>query len=289
MRVYVAGPMGGYDNLNFPAFDAAAAYLRALGHDVVNPADIDRAAGINPAKYSAETEVPESLRQDALARDFMELCTCDAIALLPGWERSRGAKAERFVAEQIGLAVYHVVPWGSFKADVPALIVGLSGYAQTGKDTSGAMMGELAGFERIAFADALKSVALAAHPKIGAAVQSGGWESVKREHPYARMFLQHLGVAVRDHVDPDAWVNAALRKALPGGRYAITDVRFPNEAQAIKARGGYVVRVERPGAGPANAHVSETALDDWDFDAILRNNGTLDDLRSRVRLFLSTL
>lgn len=294
MRIYCAGPMSGRDNLNFPAFDAAAAYLRAMGHDVVNPADIDRSMGVDPSKYSALTEVPESLRQDALARDFLELCTCDAIALLPEWDTSRGAKAERFVAEQIGLAVYHVMPWVSFKPEVAPIIVGLSGYAQSGKDTAGALMGELAQFERLAFADALKTVALAVNLDLGAAdlrtrVSQSGWEYCKANYPKSRIFLQHLGAAVRDHVDQDAWVNAVLNKTAPGGRYAICDVRYPNEAAAIKAKGGYVVRVERPGTGPANAHASETALDDWDFDAILRNNGTLEDLRSKVRIFLSTL
>lgn len=284
VRVYVAGPMRGIENYNYPAFDAAAAYLRALGHDVVNPADLDRAQG-----FDGTVEVSAAERRDLLRRDVWELAACDAIALLPGWDASPGARFERLVAEQTGIEVFHVVPWVSFKREAPALLIGLAGPAQSGKDTAGSMMGEIAGFERIAFADPLKAVTLECQPDIRHAVKGAGWEAVKREHPFARVFLQHLGVAVRDHVAPDAWVEAAMRKATPGGRYCFTDVRFPNEVEAIRARGGYVVKVERPGVGPVNGHVSESALDGFEFDAILRNTGTLDDLRSRVRIFLSTL
>jgi hypothetical protein len=284
MRVYVAGKMSGEPNNGFDLFDSAAAYLRALGHDVVNPAEIDRSLGYDGSKVLTPQE-----RKDVLRRDYFELVSCDAIALLHNWSRSVGARGERRVAEECGIDVWNVDPWVSFKAEAPTILVAIAGYAQTGKDTSGAMMVEHAGFTRLAFADALKSVTLASRPKIAEFVRTAGWEETKRQYPESRIFLQHLGVAVREHVDPNAWVNAVLRQVAPGGRYCVTDCRFPNEAAAVKALGGYVVRVERPGTGPVNAHASETALDDWDFDAILRNTGTLDDLRSRVRIFLSTL
>jgi hypothetical protein len=276
--------MSGEPDNGFPLFDSAAAYLRALGHDVVNPAEIDRSLG-----FDGSTTLTPQQRKDVLRRDYFELVSCDAIALLPTWSRSVGATGERRVSEEVGIDVYHVVPWVSFKPEPATLLVGLSGYAQTGKDTSGAMMVEEAGFTRLAFADALKSVALDSDTDLRNAVRYAGWEETKQSHPHARLFLQHLGVAARDHIDQDVWVNAALRNVSPGGRFVVTDVRFPNEAAAIRARGGFVVRVERPGTGPVNAHASETALDDFEFDATLRNTGTLDDLRSRVRLFLSTL
>lgn len=284
IRTYVAGPMRGIDNFNFPAFDAAAAYLRALGHDVVNPADLGRAQGFDGTGSVTEVE-----RRDMMRRDIYELTTCDSLALLPGWENSPGARLERKVAEETGIDVYHIVPWVSLTPEVAPIIVALGYSAQVGKDTAGQMMVEMAGFERIAFADPLKAVALAADPKLRQAVQGAGWEEVKRQHPTARIFLQHLGSAVREHVDPNAWINAALRKIKPGGRYVITDCRYKNEAEIIKSMGGYVVKVERPGFGPINDHASEHEMADWDFDAILRNTGTLDDLRSRVSTLLRTL
>lgn len=288
--------MRGYDQYNFPAFDAAAQYLRAMGHEPVNPADLDREIGVDE-----NTKVlPPNFIQDALRRDFYELTTCDAIAFLPGWEESSGARAERQVAEWIGNELYHIVPWVSFRREVAPLLVGMSGYAQVGKDTAGGMMVEDADFKRLAFADVLKTVALDVAPMMAAPAHGDygdlativgdfGWEHAKRHYPDSRVFLQRLGVAIRQHVDPDAWVKAALRHVRPGGRYVITDVRFPNEAQAIKDAGGYIVRVTRPGVEAVNAHVSETALDGWDFDAFLVNNGTLADLRNRVHIFLGSL
>ncbi|AQG98323.1 hypothetical protein A9R05_05420 [Burkholderia sp. KK1] len=90
-RVYLAGPMSGYPELNFPAFHAEAARLRALGFDVVNPAEID--VGPNPDWLTA------------MRADIRELVTCDGIALLPGWEQSRGAQVEHTLARGLGLRV----------------------------------------------------------------------------------------------------------------------------------------------------------------------------------------
>jgi hypothetical protein len=90
-RVYVAGPMTGLPELNFPAFHAAAAHLRGLGFEVVNPAEIN----VDPAKGWAE----------CMRTDIAQLVTCDGIVLLPGWERSRGATLEHHIAEKLGMRV----------------------------------------------------------------------------------------------------------------------------------------------------------------------------------------
>jgi len=172
-------------------------------------------------------------------------------------------------------------------------LIGLSGYAQTGKDTAATHLADYS-FTRLAFADPLRAAALAVNPyidgyrhRLSDIVGPNGWEAAKRT-PEVRAFLQRFGVAIRD-IDPDFWVNATMRRIEPGKRYVITDVRFPNEAQAIKARGGFVVRVHRPGVKAVNAHVSETALDDWDFDAHLFNDGDADKYRVRVALLLEEL
>ncbi|MFS2113302.1 DUF4406 domain-containing protein [Herbaspirillum frisingense] len=96
-RIYVAGPMTGLPALNFPAFHAAAAELRAQGFDVVNPAEInaDPAAG-----WVA-----------CMRLDIAQLVTCDEILMLPGWENSRGATLERHIAMKLEMAVrYHQHP-----------------------------------------------------------------------------------------------------------------------------------------------------------------------------------
>lgn len=88
-RLYLAGPMTGLPELNFPAFHAAAAKLRAKGYEVVNPAEV------NPD--------PNMRWVDAMRADIPELCKCEAIAMLPGWQKSRGARLEAHIANELGL------------------------------------------------------------------------------------------------------------------------------------------------------------------------------------------
>lgn len=93
-RVYIAGPMTGLPELNFPAFHAAAKSLRQAGFDAVNPAEIN-----------ADTAASWL---DCMRADIQQLVTCDGIAMLPGWENSKGAKLENHIATQLGLAVVTV-------------------------------------------------------------------------------------------------------------------------------------------------------------------------------------
>lgn len=105
MRLYLAGPMRGYERHNFPAFDGAAAHLRSQGHEVFNPADHDREIG-----FSEDTvEVPEGTLQNMMRWDLARVMEVDAVAFLPGWQQSRGACAERTVAHYLGLPCYDVV------------------------------------------------------------------------------------------------------------------------------------------------------------------------------------
>jgi hypothetical protein len=111
MKIYVAGPMRGIPEFNFPAFHAAAAKLRAEGHEVFNPAERDNERhGQDISKGNATGDEALAAAQHgfnlrvALGDDLAWICaTADAIALLPGWENSKGAKAERATAEALGL------------------------------------------------------------------------------------------------------------------------------------------------------------------------------------------
>nr|WP_318298039.1 DUF4406 domain-containing protein [Paraburkholderia bannensis] len=90
--------MTGYAELNFPAFHAEARRLRALGFEIVNPAEIN-------ADPTAEW-------LDCMRADIKQLVDCDGVALLPGWEQSRGATIEHNLARDLGLRVIraaHVV------------------------------------------------------------------------------------------------------------------------------------------------------------------------------------
>jgi len=102
MRVYIAGPMSGLPGLNFPAFDAAAERMRALGHTPVNPADFDRLLWPDH-DFSAGCPPPKFNYVGTLRSDLHLLDTCDAIYFLPGSENSVGATLERAWAAALHL------------------------------------------------------------------------------------------------------------------------------------------------------------------------------------------
>ena len=102
MKVYISGPMSGIKDLNFPAFNTAAAIWRAGNHSV-----------LNPAEKSSETSDPDKDVKAGsndwimyLKDDIKALVDCDAIAVLPGWIKSKGAKLEVHIATELSMPVY---------------------------------------------------------------------------------------------------------------------------------------------------------------------------------------
>ena len=104
-RVYIAGAMSGLPNLNFPAFHREAARLRAEGFDVVNPAEINGGADELVAMTGMDDLQLAAHWRACMRNDIAQLVTCDAIVMLPGWERSRGATLEHHIAKALGIAV----------------------------------------------------------------------------------------------------------------------------------------------------------------------------------------
>lgn len=103
MRIYLAGPMRGIKDFNFPAFTFAADKLRAMGYEVFSPAEKgeEHILTDNPG-------IQESIdfRRKVFALDMNWICSnADTVALLPGWEKSSGARAEKALAEAIGINV----------------------------------------------------------------------------------------------------------------------------------------------------------------------------------------
>lgn len=92
MKLYLSGPMSGIPDNNFPAFHEWAARLRGQGYEVVSPAEIPEA---NTWEF-------------CLRADLREMCDCEAIALMPGWENSKGANLELHVAHRLGMKVIHL-------------------------------------------------------------------------------------------------------------------------------------------------------------------------------------
>lgn len=106
IRLYLAGPMSGHADLNFPLFNAEAARLRALGYDVVNPAEIN--SGADLVVWGEMTPEERQVHWNrCMCADIPLLCTCDGIALLPNWEKSRGATIERGLALELGESIHY--------------------------------------------------------------------------------------------------------------------------------------------------------------------------------------
>lgn len=169
------------------------------------------------------------------------------------------------------------------------LIIGLGYKARSGKDTVAAALVERWGFKRYAFADPLKEACREIFKLNDEQLYGSAKEKVDefwKDTP--RRILQVVGTeCLRKGYADDVWVRALERRIVNGPeRCVVTDVRFPNEAEAIQEWGGIVLRVDRPGAaasGGVAGHPSEMAMNAWaGWNGWLRNDGTLAELDELV-------
>jgi hypothetical protein len=116
-RFYLAGPMRGLPDFNFPAFHEAAWKLRQAGYEVFCPAERDEREFGEVAEPSGDEHAfakqvgltTMALRRNCFAADVEWICKhADGVALLPGWETSKGARAEKALAEALGLEVFEI-------------------------------------------------------------------------------------------------------------------------------------------------------------------------------------
>jgi hypothetical protein len=185
-------------------------------------------------------------------------------------------------------------------------LIGICGLARHGKDTIASIIHELYFYQRIAFADAVREVALAINPlisyargknaygmEIGIAYdllseyvrRLGGWDEAKK-NPEVRRLLQRIGTeAGRNIFGENIWLDIVKKRIQDIDYPIITDVRFPNEIDYV-LKNGILIKVVRPnfdnGIGtehPSEKHVAE--FDDADIE--ITNDGTLDDLKAKIR------
>lgn len=189
------------------------------------------------------------------------------------------------------------------------MLIGLIGKKRSGKDSFAATLVEDHGYKRVAFADPLRDALLRLDPYVDAVVLDNGelqpyrlsevirtlgWERAKDEVPEVRRLLQAFGTDAIRTIDADFWVRAgadvigAERLSPDPKPVVVTDVRFPNEAEAIRSRGGILVRIDRPGFD-GDGHATETALDDYVPDVIVTNDGTLAQLGDSARAVAGNL
>jgi hypothetical protein len=172
------------------------------------------------------------------------------------------------------------------------MIIGLSGYARTGKDTIADILVEKYAFTKVAFATPIREALTRLNPNImvgyenmplSVALKMYDWEQLKKEAPEIRGLLQRLGTEVgREMFDEDFWVSRAFAPLDLDEDIVFTDVRFKNEADTIKSYGGSIWRIVRSDIEAINKHSSETELDDYDFDTLIRNDFDLEMLTNLV-------
>ena len=179
-------------------------------------------------------------------------------------------------------------------------LIGLSGRRGSGKDTVARILQQLQP-ERIwqvrSFGDSIKAVcaALTGEDVAPYYSQKGKAELVLPFHRTRGEMLQQVGQALRAW-EPRVWVDAFFAGLPPDAFVLVPDVRFTNEADPIRARGGLMLRVEgdplhQRGDGTRDDnHPSEVAMDDYPhFAATLHNSGSRDDLTRQVRELLGRL
>lgn len=176
------------------------------------------------------------------------------------------------------------------------MLISFSGKAASGKDTAVSILTGK-GFKRRAFADQVKRVAKMMFDLTPEQMSDNEQKEAMDERwgKTPRQILQQVGVGMRD-VHPDVWCRYVLQDIadlydLEKQSFAISDLRFPNEMAAIKAMGGFCVRVERPGSGSKTGgkDISETALDKvkkWDF--VLDNSKDIPHLEKQINEMLRT-
>lgn len=170
-------------------------------------------------------------------------------------------------------------------------IIGITGKAGHGKNTVADMIcNRLKRTQQLAFAGKVKEVFT-----VLTGMEYQDTENFKNQFIVGwgmtvRRMLQKIGTeAMRNGLQEDVWVNALFYSLSDYATktFVITDVRFPNEAEAIEMRKGFVIRVVRPGYDSGTPeHESETALDDQKFYTIT-NDGTLADLEEKVQAMLT--
>jgi hypothetical protein len=171
-------------------------------------------------------------------------------------------------------------------------LIGLAGFARSGKSTIGGILAEH-GYEQRAFADKLRELAYEVNPLIDNGVEavewrwmvdSKGYEHAKTAYGHeGRDMLVALGAGCRKVLGADVWVDAVLPLS-PSLRTltVITDVRYANEALRIKQLGGEVWYVQRFGVGPANDEEYRSFKLLPPPDCIIANDGSLEDLSKTV-------
>lgn len=168
-------------------------------------------------------------------------------------------------------------------------IIGLAGPARSGKDTVASFIIAAVGGYRYAFADPIRQMLV----PLGIDMNDPYWQERKEKiipalNASPRKLMQTLGTEWgRQLIDPNIWLTLASQRLLTrGAGMVIPDVRFENEAEWVRNKGGRIIHVVRANPAQVETHVSENGVAKDPLDAILFNSGTLEELQIATRELL---
>lgn len=168
------------------------------------------------------------------------------------------------------------------------MVIGICGKKFSGKSTVARLLSEATGYEVRSFADKLKDVCCVLSGCTRLDLEDYDFKENKlvpeyleaycgdADKPTFRAFLQHFGSEVMRGINDNIWIDCTLGNEC--GNVIVSDVRFPNEAKAIKDRGGIVIKVVRDSVDAKDKHQSEMMIDGIDADYVLWNDTTLENL-----------
>lgn len=172
------------------------------------------------------------------------------------------------------------------------MLIGITGQKFAGKSTVANMLSEILGYKTCSFADKLKDVTCILSGCTREQLEDYDFKEnelvpdylqpycLNAEKPTYRAFLQHFGSEVMRGVNDNIWIDCTLSKC--GENAIISDVRFPNEAKAIRDRGGIIVKVVRDGVVSKDTHSSEKNVENIAGNIIVFNDGSLEHLKAMV-------
>lgn len=179
------------------------------------------------------------------------------------------------------------------------MLIAITGHKFSGKSTVARLLGNATGYEVVSFADKLKDITCVLSGCTREQLEDYDFKEnelvpdylqpycLNAEKPTFRAFLQHFGSEVMRGVNDNIWIDCTLSNC--GKDAIISDCRFPNEAKAVKARGGIVIKVVRPDVKALDSHQSETRIDEIAPDYTLYNDTTLENLVAKVDVLVRLL
>ena len=179
------------------------------------------------------------------------------------------------------------------------MLIGITGQKFSGKSTVAKMLSEILGYPIVSFADKLKDVTCTLSGCTREQLEDYDFKENQlvpiymqpycgnADKPTFRAFLQHFGSELMRNINDNIWIDSTLLNC--GENAIISDCRFPNEAKAIREKGGIIIKIVRDGVTSNDTHQSETQIDNIEYDYIIYNTSSIEDLTMSVRQIVIVL